>query len=165
MSGEIVCSWWTELTSGLQRGILSPFVFGVTSSRRAVCGMRWRSASRRGASAGGAGHMPQESGMTSLFSGMGWSGCWSGGDGARRIGAIKAPPQPTSNAQMLWRRIPLLKKFSSGYEAGRRPSTSGSKIGLFYPARTVTTCWSTNLFSVLLLFSPSFRWQPTLCFK
>ena len=88
-----------------------------------------------------------------------------GGGGARWIGTIKAPPQPTSNAQMSWRWILLLKKFSSGYEAGRRLSTRGLKIGLFYPACTVTTYWSTNLFSVLLLFSPSFRWRPTLCFK
>jgi hypothetical protein len=154
MLGEIVCSRWLEPTSGLQKAILSSF--GVTSSRQAGCGMRWHSASRQGASAGGAGYMPKESGMTSLSSGMGWSGCWSGGKGAIRIGAIKASLQPTSNAQMLWRQIPLLKKYSSRYGAGSRLSTSGSKIGLFCPACTITTCWSTNLFLVILLFTSSF---------
>jgi hypothetical protein len=92
MLGGIVRCWLTEPTFRLQRAIPSPF--GVISSKRAGCGMRWGCPFKRATSAGGAGRMPQVNGTTSQSSGICWSQCWSRGKGARWIGAIKAPPQP-----------------------------------------------------------------------
>ncbi len=91
MLGGIVCWWLTEPTFRMRRAILSPF--GVISSKRAGCGMRWGCPFKRATSAGGAGCMFQVNGMTSQSSRIYWSQCWSQGKDARRIGAIKAPPQ------------------------------------------------------------------------
>ena len=87
MLGGIVCCWLTERTFGLQRAIPSPF--GVISSKRAGCGMRWGCPFKRATSAGGVGHMPQVNGMISQSSGICCSQCWSWGKGARQIGAIR----------------------------------------------------------------------------
>ncbi len=125
--GGIVCCWLMEPTFRLQRAIPSPF--GVTSSNKAGCGMRWGCPSKRATSAGGAGCMPQDNGTTSQSSGSCWSQWWSQGKGARWIGAIKAPLQPTWNAPVLWRPIQTPLKYSSGFGAGRRLWTSASKIG------------------------------------
>jgi hypothetical protein len=71
------------------------------------------------------------SGLTYQLSGTLWYQCWSLGSGLRRIGATKAPPQPTSNAQVFWRQTQTLWKFSNGYGVGRRPSTRASRVGQF----------------------------------
>ncbi len=92
MLGGIVCCWLMEPTFGLQRAIPSPF--GVISSKRAGCGMRWDCPFKRVTSAGEAGRMPQVNGTISQSSGICWSQCWSRGKGARWIGAIKVLPQP-----------------------------------------------------------------------
>ena len=158
-----VCFQLTEPISGSRWATRS--LFGATSSRRVVFAMRWGCASWREIFAGGVGLMPQGIGMTWQFSGTLWCRYWSLGSGVRRIGATKAPPQPTSNAQVFWRQIRTPRKYSNGYGVGRRPSMSGSRIGQFCQHPTVTTCWNTKQFLVLLLFSPSLLLQPTLCFR
>ncbi len=49
----------------------------------------------------------------------------------RDIGATKAPPQPTSNAQVFCGQTQTLQKYRHGFGAGRRLSMSGSRIGRF----------------------------------
>ena len=92
MLGGIVCCQLMERTFGLRWAIQSPS--GATNLRRAGCVKRWGCAFERVASAGGAGHMPLVSGMTSQSSGTHWCRCWSLGKGVRWIGAIKALLQP-----------------------------------------------------------------------
>ena len=140
-------------------------IFGATNLKRVGWGMRWGCASRREIFAGGVGLMPQGSGMTCPFSGTVSRWCWSRESGARRIGVIKAPPQPTSNVRGFCGQTRTLQEYSSGYGAGRRPSTSGSRTGRFCRPHTVTTCQSTKQFLVPLSFLPSFLLRPILCFR
>ena len=163
MQTMTACFQLTERTSGSRWAIRS--LFGATSLKRVGWGMRWGCASRREIFAGGVGLMPQGSGTTSQFFGTVSRWCWSRESGARRIGAIKAPPQPTSNVQVFCGQIQTPPKYSNGYGVGRRPSTSGSRIGQFCRHPTVTTCWNTKQFLVPLSFSPSSLLQPTLCFR
>ncbi len=158
-----VCFWLMQSTSGLRWATQS--LFGATSSRRVVYIMRWGCASWRETFAGQVGLMYRVSGMTCQFSGTLWYPCWSLGSGVRWIGATKALSQPTSNAQVFWRQTQTLWKNSNGYGAGRRLSMSTSRIGQFCWHCTVTTCWNTKQFLVLLSFSPSFLLWPTLCLR
>ena len=157
------CFQWTEPTSRSRWATRS--LFGATSSRRVVFVMRWGCASWRETFAGGVGLMPRGSGTTWLFSGTVYNWCWSLESGARRIGATKAPPQPTSDAQVFCGQTQTLQKYRHGFGAGRRLSTSGSRIGRFWKPHTVTTCWNTKQFLVPLSFSPSSLLRPTLCFR
>ncbi len=163
MLGGIVCCQLMERTFGLQWAIQSPS--GATNLRRVGCVTRWGCAFEWAASAGGAGHMPLVSGMTSQSSGTHWCQCWSLGKGVRQIGATKALLQPTQNALVSWRLIQTPLKYSSGFGAGRRLSTNGLKNGPYCQPRTVMTSSSTKQFLVQLKFLPSFLLRPTLCFK
>ena len=162
-SETTACCRSTEPTSGSKWVI--PNHFGVTSLRRVVFGTRWVCASWRETFAGGVGLMPQGSGTTWQFSGTVYNWCWSLESGARRIGDIKAPPQPTSNVRVFCGQTLTLQKCSRGFGAGRRPSTSGSRTGRFCRPHTVTTCQSTKQFLVPLSFLPSFLLRPILCFR
>ncbi len=99
MQETTVCFWLTGPTSGSQWATQS--LFGATSSRRVVYVTRWGYASWWETFAGGVGLMPRASGMTCQISWTLWFQCWSLGSGVRRIGAIKAPPQPMWNAPVL----------------------------------------------------------------
>ena len=72
--------------------------------------------------------------------------------------------QPMSNVQVFCWQTQTLQKYRHGFGAGRRLSTSGSRIGRFLKPHTVTTCWNTKQFLVPLSFSPSSLLRPTLCF-
>ena len=126
MLGGIVCCRLMERTFELQWAIQIPS--GATNLRRAGCVTRWGCAFERAASAGGVGRMPLVSGMTSQSSRIRWYQFWSRARGVRRIGAIKAPPQPISNALVWWRPTQTPLKYSSRLGAGRRPSTSNWAI-------------------------------------
>ena len=157
------CFRWTGLTFGLRWATQS--LFGVLSLRRVVYVMRWGCASWRETFAGGVGLMPQGSGMTCPFSATVYKWCWSLESGVRRIGGIKALPQPMSYVRVFCGQTRTLQKYRHGFGAGRRPSTSGLRIGQFCRPHTVTTCWNIKKFLEPLSFSPSFLLQPTLCFR
>jgi hypothetical protein len=63
---------------------------------------------------------------------------WTLESGARQIGATKAPPQPMWNVLVLWRQTQQFQKSNNRWEASRRLSTNGLRIGKFFRPHTLS---------------------------
>ena len=84
MSAMTISFWLTEPAFETNWAIWR--IFGASSSKKVVFGTRWVCASWQETFAGGAGLMPQVSGMTIWFPKTVYYWCWSLERGVRRIG-------------------------------------------------------------------------------